>query len=163
MKSQEWRNITTAYYARDPLDALLRMADYEKLHPGVLTEQLNKLRDGVLDRLWWERIDQLWKKREDLAARMAEVDQALVEETNESYKKSTIIPEKNTLQRRIDGVNDVLQKEMGYTADKPPLLTDESDLARLRPYRDVEFYSKWKQNVIASVHRRRTLPFEWDK
>jgi hypothetical protein len=163
MKTPEWRNITTAYYARNPLDALLRIDDYERTRPGVLSAELAKLRDGVMDRLWFERIDQLWTKREGLAMQLADVELALSEETNESYKKSTILPEKQALQRKMDSLNDILQKEMGYTADQPPLLTDESDLARLRQYRDDEYYAKWKQNILTTVHRRRTLPFEWGR
>jgi hypothetical protein len=159
MKTPEWEGITTAYY-RDPLSALMRMDDYEQLHPGILTAPLNTLRDGVLDRLWFERIAQLWRDREALSKELAQVDQALVDETNDSFKQNTIIPKKKTLQERFNGVADTLEKEMGYTAPKPPSLHDDLDLARLRRYRNPDYYKKWKASVIDTVHRRHALPFE---
>lgn len=160
MKTPEWEGITTAYY-RDPLGALLRIDDYEKLHPGVLTAQLNTLRDAVVDRLWFERISQLWRQRESLVKELAQVDQALVDETNESYKQNTIIPKKKALQDTFNSVSDTLEKEMGYTAPKAPMLHDDNDLSRLRRYRVPDYYKQWKAQVLDSVHRRHVLPFEW--
>ena len=161
MKTPEWEGITTAYY-RDPLSALLRMDDYEQLHPGLLTAPLNTLRDGVLDRLWFERIAQLWRDRESLSKQLAQIDQALVDETNDSYKQNTIIPKKKELQQKFNSVADTLEKEMGYTAPKPPQLHDDLDLARLRRYRHPDYYKKWKAQILESVHRKHVLPFEWN-
>lgn len=163
MKQPQWKSIITAYYSRNPLDALRKIDDYKTSNPGVLTDELNKLREGTLDRLWFERIDQLWLKREEMAARLRELDQALEDEPNEAYRLSTIIPEKNALQRKIDAVNDELVKRMGYTAEEAPLITDEAQLAELRKLRDPEFYANWKNSVINHVHRFGELPFAWEK
>ncbi len=163
MKTAEWRSIQTAYYARTRSTRLLRINDYEKTHPGVLTDQIATLREGTLDRLWFERIDQLWQKRDGLVKRAGRSRPGGCRRAGRDRPEVDDHPrEAEPAAQELEGVTKELEGEMEYTGDAALVTSDESQLAELRRQRDPDLYARWKQAVITSVNRRGELPFLWE-
>ena len=148
-----WKQVQVARYSPDEAGAIVKFDDYARSHPGQFSAELEALTEKALDRIWFERIEQLCKSREELKAKIAEVDKDLAEESNDAYKKRVLAPLKEQYAGRLKSVEDVLTGEMKYTAAATPNLVDDAELERLRKQRDAGVYTAWKTSVLAHIRR----------
>ena len=155
----EWKRLDTMRFSPDRLKALIAYEDFEHDHPGAITSQLHLLRDETLDYLWFDRIEQLWKRRDTAATQIKKFDQEIKDEPNEVFRKTTLLPAKQAEQKKLNAINDLMVTEMGYTTAAPPDLTDDAQLEQLRKLRDRDYFAQWKKRVVNSIHRQRALPW----
>jgi hypothetical protein len=150
--------IEQAALERDRAVALLRFDDFRRNNPGVGTERLNELTDTLMDKLWWERIDQLVEKRNRLTQDIKQVEEDIKAETDAAYKKTELEPKKAALLRTLQRTESDL-KEMGWEKQEAPPVADEDALAKVRGARNQEAFAAFKGRVLNSIRRQRQLPW----
>ena len=105
-------------------------------HPGKHDAEIEQAMDRKFDQIWWERIDELFKRRDRLTADIAKKKKALWDETNPDEKKKGLDLVKQ-MEKDLTKAGDILRKDMDYAADQPPDLTNKAqlaDLAKSRPH-----------------------------
>jgi FHA domain len=127
--------------------AIFRLADYQRSHPGQHTQEIDEAMDRKFDQLWWERIDQLFKKRDRLTTDIAKKKKALWDETNSDEKKKGL-DEVKKMETDLTKSGDILRKEMDYSGDQPPDLSNASQLAALAKSRPAPKYEAWKKTTL---------------
>jgi hypothetical protein len=131
----------------DAAIAIFRLADYQRSHPGQHTPEIDEAMDRKFDQLWWERIDQLFKKRDRLTTDIAKKKKALWDETNPDEKKKGL-DEVKKMETDLTKSGDILRKEMDYSGDQPPDLSNGSQLAALAKSRPAPKYEAWKKTTL---------------
>ena len=159
-----WKQVQTARYSPDEAGAILKFDDYARSHPGQSAVDLEGYTEKALDRIWFERIEQLWKRREELRGKVAEADKDLAAETNDAYKKRVLLPLKDEYGKLIKSVEEELTQNMKYAGPSAPNLLDEAEMERLRTQRDPAAYAGWKARVLAHIRRTHgELPWVGEK
>ena len=120
-----------AVIAGDPATAILKLDDYAQKHPGKNQAKLKKFENDCLDRLWWQRVTQLCNKRAHLYKDIALKAKDLREATTASFKAETT-KEEQALEVERQRSDDVLRKEMGYSDDAAPDISDRAEMNKLR-------------------------------
>jgi hypothetical protein len=134
----------------DPAIAVFRLADYQRAHPGKHDAEIEQGMDRKFDQIWWERIDQLFKRRDRLTADIAKKKKALWDETNPDEKKKGLELVKQ-MEADLKKAGEILRKDMDYAADQPPDLADPSQLAALAKSRPAPKYEAWKKTTLKSL------------
>jgi hypothetical protein len=159
-----WKQVQTASFSRDEAGAILKFDDYARTNPDRHATELQSYTDKALDRIWFERIEQLCKQRDEWKKKIAEADKDLSEETNDAYKKRVLVPLKEQYAKKLQSVDEELTQNMKFTSPTTPNLLDDAELERLRKDRDPAQYTSWKTKIL--THIRRThgeLPWAADK
>jgi len=159
-QTDEWKAVIEANSASEkPGKALWTIVDYRRLHPGKVEAELKQYEEAAFDRLWWERIKELFELRDALQADIDKKYKEIAQETEVAYKEK-LEKEKQYLLTRRQTASETLTQEMGYASKEPPNLFDSVQLANLRRQRIPETYEGWKKRVISSLMRTRALPWE---
>jgi hypothetical protein len=147
--------------APDPAIAILKFEDYKRNHPGKQDEKIEEFIDKKLDQLWWDRINQLFKQRDQLTAGMSKIKREIVDETNPEEKKKQLNSYYEQ-EKELKRTTSTLREEMGYTEDQPPDLSDKSRLEAARAKRDKTRFEGWKKKTHAYI-KRSNGKVEWGK
>ena len=119
--------------------------------------------DKKLDRVWWERIDGLFKKRDRLTADIGKKKKELWDETVPEVKKQGLEQVKKW-ENDLKKSSEILRDTMGYGNDQPPNLDDKSQIAQLAGARDAIKYNAWKKSTMKSIESSKWhLPWEADQ
>jgi hypothetical protein len=153
LEEPAWKQVQAARFSQDRAKAVLKFDEYARLHPDQFAAQLAEYTDKVMDRVWFERLEQLCREREALGRSIQQTDREIAEETEDAYKKRVLVPLKEKYANRLQAVEEELKSEMKYDAPGAPNLLDDAQLDKLRRQRDPTFYSRWKNRVLAYVRR----------
>jgi hypothetical protein len=148
-----WKQVQAARFSQDRAKAILKFDEYARLHPDQFSSELTEYTDKVMDRIWFDRLEQLCKERDALNRSIQQTDREISEETEDAYKKRVLLPLKEKYANRLQAVEEELKSEMKYDAPGPPNLLDDAQLDRLRRQRDPALYSGWKNRVLAHIRR----------
>jgi hypothetical protein len=149
----DWKQVEAAVHLKDEAKAILQFDDYARTHPNAPADKLAAFTDRMVDRIWFERIENLCDQREDLNRKIAETDKDLSEETDEAYKKRVLVPLREQYMSRLQNIEEELTQNMKYTAKATPNLLDDAEIDRLRQGRDKAYYESWKSRVLSHIRR----------
>ena len=143
--------------------AILKYDDYRRLHPGRHAQELDKYTEDALDRLWWQRIDQLWKKRDRLTGDIKKAEQDIAAQPAGAFHNQ-LVKQKADLEAQRAKVEETLKGDMAYTSDTGPDLNDPKQLAELAKTRDGAKYADFRKRTLASVRAHHgELPWAGDQ
>ena len=148
-----WKQVEAARHLKDEAKAILQFDDYARTHPGAAADQIQQYTDAMLDRIWFERIENLCEQREELNRKIAEVDKDLAEETDANHKTRVLNPLRQQYVSRVQNIEEELATNMKYTEKSTPNLLDDAEIERLRQARDPQYFASWKNRVLAHVRR----------
>lgn len=149
----DWKQVEMARYLKDEAKAILQFDDYARMRPGTASDKIAAYTETMIDRIWFERIENLCEQREDLNKKIAEVDKEMAEETDAAYKKRVLVPLRQQYHSRLQSVGEELKNNMKYDRKDPPNLLDDTDIDKLRKARDPQYYGSWKSRVLAHIRR----------
>src|SRR6266850_1044783 len=87
-QTDEWKAVIDANSASEkPGKALWTIVDYRRLHPGKFEAELKQYEDAAFDRLWWERIKELFELRDALQMEIEKKNSEIAQETEAAYKE----------------------------------------------------------------------------
>ena len=144
----------------NPALAVYRMMDYKQTNPGKHEAEINDWTEKKLDMVWWERVDQLFKKRDRLTAAIPKKQQEIYDLTDPAEKKKELAA-KTEMERDLKITTKVLREEMAYEQDSPPNLNDSAQLAQLAASRDAAKYAAWKRSTLSDIKSLRGK-LRWD-
>lgn len=145
--------------APDPAIAILKFEDYKRNHPGKQDPQIDEFIEKKLDQIWWDRINQLFRKRDQLTAGMSKIKREIVDETDPEEKKKQL-DSYYEQEKELKRTTSTLREEMGYTGDQPPDLSDNARLAAARAKRDKTRFEAWKKRTHGYI-KRSNGKLEW--
>jgi hypothetical protein len=148
-----WKQVEAARFHKDEAKAILQFDDYARTHPGASADKIQQYTETMLDRIWFERIENLCEQREDLNKKIQEVDKDMAEETDAAYKTRVLVPLRQQYVTRLQNIDEELTQNMKYVGKATPNLLDEAEIDRLRQGRDPQYYASWKGRVLAHVRR----------
>ena len=149
-----WKQVLAARFLQNRGKAILAFDDYARSHPGQFADKLAEYTEQVLEKAWFERLEQLCKQRDELKASIQQTDREIGEETDEAYKKRVLVPLKEKYERRLQGVEEELTTDMKYDDPKAPNLLDDAQVDKLRARRDPALYATWKKRTLAHVRQK---------
>jgi hypothetical protein len=149
----DWKQVEAATHFKDEAKAILQFDDYARTHPGAPADKLAAFTDQMMDRIWFERIENLCEQREDLNKKIQETDKDLSEETDEAYKKRVLVPLRQQYVTRLQNVEEELTQNMKYQENGAPNLLDDAELDKLRQTRDPQYFVSWKDRILAHIRR----------
>jgi len=127
--------------------AILRFEDFRRLNPGKYDKELDEFIDQKMDRIWWERIDQLFRRIETLNEAAKKTQLEIFDENNPDVKKQKI-EAMNDMKKDLELANKTLRETMGYAETNPPNLNSSAELASLAQKRDKLKYEGWKKATL---------------
>lgn len=127
--------------------AILRFEDFRRLNPGKFDKELDEFIDQKMDRIWWERIDQLFRLQAKLNADIEKTQNEIFDENNPDIKKQKLAALK-TMKSDLETSTKELRENMGYGEENPPNLSSSAELASLAQKRDKLKYDGWKKATI---------------
>jgi hypothetical protein len=148
----EWKQIEAARFSKDEARAVLLFDDYARTHPNA-ADKLQAYTEKALDRIWFERLEQLAEQREDFAKKIEQVDRDMAQETDEAYRKRVLVPLRQQYVGRLATIGEELTKNMKYDGNAVPNLLDDAELEKLRQSRDPQEYAEWKVRVLNHIRR----------
>ncbi|HEY8667135.1 MAG TPA: FHA domain-containing protein [Tepidisphaeraceae bacterium] len=158
----EWEKILDARQVSKPGVALALFDNYRLTYEGKHKKDLDDMTEEVLDRLWWERIVELCKMRDESNFKVREAIRNFNESQDSQYKAGYTRDRQQAEKKTEIAVDDL--KMMGYPAD---VKLEQDDLynsekkAELRGQRDDKKYHDWSRRVLGSIRRTHgALP--WD-
>jgi hypothetical protein len=149
--AKAWAAVENAYFSPNLAKALLMFDSWEEDHPSVHRTEVQQYREEVLDKLWWQRIDDLFEKKKDLAAAIKKTEGDIQAETEAAYKKTVLEPRLADQKARLAKIGEKLTKGMGYKSEDRPPIGRETELRALREKRDKKVYEEWKPAVLKHV------------
>ena len=148
-----WKQVQAARFSTDEARAILQFEDFSRTNPDRFPDQIRQYTETALDRIWLERLEQLYENRQELGRKVEETEKDLAEETDDAHKKRVLIPLRDQLKKKLLAADEELASNMKYTANRPPNLLDQGELAKLRQQRDPATYNAWKTRVLAHIRR----------
>jgi hypothetical protein len=148
-----WKQIEAATFSKDEARAILLFDDYARTNPHTATDKLQAYTEKALDRIWFERLEQLAEQREDLTKKIEQADRDMAQESDEAYKKRVLVPLKQQYASRLANIEEELTKNMKYEGKTVPNLLDEAEMDKLRKGRDAQYYAEWKGRVLGHIRR----------
>lgn len=130
--------------------AILRFEDFKRTMPGKFDTQLDEFIDKKMDRLWWERIDQLMKKMKRLESDRDKTQLEVFDENNPDEKKKKLDAIKKMKEELVTS-GKLLKEQMGYIEVDPPNLSSEGDLAQAATRRNKQLYENWKRITLSYI------------
>jgi hypothetical protein len=147
----EWHEIEQAHFnVRHQGVAIVKYDEYRRAHPGKFTPWLDQYTDEAVNWLYWQRVAQLWKQRDDLTAEVKQKEIDLRNQPTGAFHEE-LVKDKADLDGRVADATKKLTEEMAYTADTPPDLEKPSELRKLSAKRDAEKYAAFKKRVLKYV------------
>jgi len=130
--------------------AVLRLDEFKKANPGKHDAEIDASIDRKMDRLWWERIDQLVRRMERLNVEMPKIRLELADVNDPAVKKKMIESFKK-MEADLAQANKTLREQMGYAEAGPPNLGSEAELAALAQKRDKGKFEGWKKATLFHI------------
>jgi hypothetical protein len=151
--ARAWKRVESAYYHPDPAKALMAFDIYADDYPDGHAKPLAQYREDVLDKLWWNRVEDLFNKRKDAANSVAKTEQEIKESgaDGQAFVKSVLEPRLEEQKARVAVFAKRLETEMGYTDPEPPPIGKESEMVAVRAKRDPAIYEPWKKKVLKHI------------
>ena len=115
-----WKQVQAARFSQDRAKAILKFDEYARLHPDQFGSELTEYTEKVMDRIWFDRLEQLCKDAEALNRSIQQTDREISEETEDAYKKRVLLPLKEKYANRLQAVEEELKSEMKYDAPGAP-------------------------------------------
>jgi hypothetical protein len=113
--------------------------------------------------LWWQRVTQLCNKRAHLYKDIALKAKDLREATTASFKAETT-KEEQALEVERQRSDDVLRKEMGYSDDAAPDISDRAEMNKLRAARSADLFAPWAKKTAKYIRQNHgTTPWGGDE
>jgi hypothetical protein len=148
--TDEWTQMQDLYNApTDPALAIFRFSDYQKHHPTEHADDLQKYMEDKFDHLWWDRIEQLFKKIDRLVKDAKTVQDQIFDETDKDMKKQEQ-DQLAKLKATEKLTKETIADKMGYKEEQPPP-AGGAELAALREKRDNAKYTAWKKTTLNSI------------
>lgn len=148
-----WKQVEAARFLKDEAKAILQFDDYARSYPNTASDKIAAYTETTLDRIWFERIENLCEQRDDVNKKIAEVDQEMSVETDATYKKRVLVPLRQQYVSRLQNVEEELTNNMKYDRKGTLNLLDDIEIAKLRQTRDPQYYGSWKARVLAHIRR----------
>jgi vacuolar-type H+-ATPase subunit H len=148
--TDEWAQMQDLHSSpADPALAIFRFSDYQKHHPTDHADDIQKYVEDKFDRLWWDRIEQLFKKGDRLVKDAKTVQDQIFDETDKDMKKKEQ-DDLAKLKAQQKATKETITDKMGYKEDGPPPAS-ATELAKLREKRDNAKYTAWKKTTLSSI------------
>lgn len=158
-QTDEWRAVESALSVGvHPGQAIWIFTEYLKNNPGKYEAEVKGYIGESLDRLWWQRIGDLQKKRDAVIDEIARIDADIAAATDPDFKKDREL-EKKPLVNQRDSIIQGLTEDMGYDSKEVPNIADDVQVSKLRGARDKDKYEAWCKRVMDYVTTRRKLPW----
>lgn len=148
-----WKQVQAARFSHDEARAILKFDDYARSHPDQFSPQLAEYTDKAMEKIWFERLDQLCRQRDELKGKIARTDRETAEETDDAYKKRVLIPLKEKYTVRLRYIEEELKNNMKYDSATPFNPLDDAQVEKLRRERDPAYYANWKNRVLSHIRR----------
>lgn len=159
-REEDWLALEKAVSGPSAARAIYAIEGYREKRPGQFEAELQGFLDQALDRIWWERIEELCGRRDELKGEIQQLSNAIAEETEEDFRKK-LEEERTGKEGMLRWTLEALNNEMGYAGKEAPNVADEEMIAHLREQRDAKLYQAWKDKVVKSIlHTRGYLPWE---
>lgn len=147
----EWNEIRSAHYnVRHQGVAILKFDEYRLEHPGKFTDLLDRYTDEAVNWLYWQRVAQLWSRRDDQTAELRQKSRDVQNQPAGEFHDK-LVREKAELQGKVDQTNQLLTDEMGYSGDVPPDLESPRALKQLEASRDPAKFAAFSKRVLRYV------------
>jgi hypothetical protein len=156
----EWRNIEQARLD-DPVLAIVKFDDYRERFPdSPYTKDLDQYTEEALDRIWWQRLVDLFHERDSAMKEIADRKQQVALSQDAAFKKE-LEGEIAKFAEMRDRADETIRNQMKFTSQAPPNQYDSQDLAINRRQRDAAYYETWKAQVLASIRHSRGQRLPW--
>jgi len=152
-----YRRAAEAAVHSPPTAAVVIIEDFRAQHRDPLWEpHLDRLLDTAMDRLWWQRVSELIRQRQEVSRQINElrVEQA---RTNDAAQRRRQTERIESLRQRLDRVATEL-RDMKYTATEAPDRMNAQQLDAIRQQRDPAAFAIWKARVRTTLLRTRGVP-----
>lgn len=153
-QTEEWRTVKEAHDSRPPIEAIVIFGDYMKQFPGTpYAADVRKYTEDALDTIWWDRIVELAKERDDATREIVAKNRDIAQSADPEFKKS-LQDEKAVWEAKLQQANDKL-KEMNYASETKPNIYDAALMAELRRSRNAAVYDMWKTGAERKIKESR--------
>jgi hypothetical protein len=160
MSDPEWRNIEVARLD-DPVLAIVKFDDYRERFPDTpYKKDLDQYTQDALDRIWWQRLAELFEQRDSAMKEIADRKQQLAQSQDAAFKKE-VEGEIAKFAEARDRADETIRNQMKFTGQSPPNPYDSQDLAINRRQRDAAYYETWKAQVLAAIRHSRGQRLPW--
>lgn len=129
---------------KDPAVAIYRFDDFKRSHAGQHDQEIAEFIDKKFDHIWWERIAQLFKKRDDFGPAITKKQHEIFDENIPEEKKKELA-DLAKMKKDLEHTTEILRNTMGYDLDSAPDPANKTQLAELREKRDQPKYETWKR------------------
>lgn len=161
-QDEKWQEVELAR-TKDPVAAIVAFHSYLESTPDTpFKKDLDQYMDEAVDRIWWNRIDELFKDRDQYQQEIATRKNDLAISQDAEFKK-TLQAEITRLEEKRTRAEERLKEQMKFEGKDRPDIYSDAQLAKLRTQRDAEFYAQWKQQVVTSIQKRRTVPWSQNR
>lgn len=148
----DWEKVKTAFENEDPSAAIVRFHQFARDYPGQNETELSTYTADMLDRIWWDRIDQLLDQKKAARKAFDGVKEELGEPTLRDTRKEVLKSQQQKYTKELEAIASELDG-MNYISEQPPPLYDEQEMIRLRDARRDDYFGKWKERVLQSIDR----------
>jgi hypothetical protein len=156
----DWQAVEAARF-EEPVIAIVKFNDYLERFPGSpFKADVNKYIEEALDRIWWQRIGELFEER-DTALKQIDDRKGQLALSQDGEFKKTLEKEIADWTERRKLADEEIRKNMGYQEIGPPNPYDSAALAGLRAKRNADDYLKWKNEVLRTIKRSRGQKLPW--
>lgn len=160
MSDPEWRNIEQARLD-DPVLAIVKFDDYRDRFPDTpYKKDLDQYTEDALDRIWWQRLIDLFHERDSAMKEIAERKREIAQSQDAAFKKE-VEGEIAKYAEVRDRADETIRTQMKFTGESPPNPYDSQDLAINRRQRDAAYYQTWKAQVLSAIRHSRGQRLPW--
>jgi TolA-binding protein len=156
----EWQAVEQARY-EEPVIGIVKFNDYlDRFPDSPFKADVARYTDEAVDRIWWNRIAELFAQRDAARKEIADRRVQLKQSQDPEFKKG-LEEEIARFEQQVKDVDGIVRGEMKYAGQTPPNLYDSNELKILRANRDAKNYATWKDAVLSSVKRSRGERLPW--
>jgi hypothetical protein len=130
--------------------SIIQYDEYRRNNPGKNVAELNQYMDEAVNWLYWQRVAQLWKRRDDLAAQIKQKEMDLRNQPPGAFH-TQLETEKADLTKKLNEATVSLTDDMAYTSDVPPDMESPTVLQKLSASRNAEKFEDFKRHVLKYV------------
>ena len=160
LNDPEWRNLEQARLD-DPVLAIVKFDDYRERFPdSPYKKDLDQYTEEALDRIWWQRLIDLFQERDSAMKEIADRKQQIALSQDAAFKKE-VEGEIAKFAEVRDRADETIRNQMKFTSQSPPNPYDSQDLAINRRQRDAAYYETWKAQVLTAIRHSRGQRLPW--
>jgi len=160
MQDPEWHVIEQARFNDPPL-AIVKFDDYLDRFPDTpYKKDIAQYTDDALDRLWWQRLVELFHERDSAMKEIADRKLQVSQSQDAAFKKE-LTGEIAQFAAVRDRAEETITSQMKFKGQAPPNLYDSQDLEINRRQRDAAYYETWKAQVLSAIRHSRGQRLPW--